>query len=300
MPKSKGRKPRPQAKGNGAQHAPAIDSTRFVIAPKHILFAIPTYTGGLSDATQHALLSSSTAAHKRGWATDVIQRTADSCIQRARCFLFTHFLERTQCTDLMFIDADIGWEAEGFCRLMEHPVDIVGGAYRARSPEEHYILRPLENELMRKPPHGLMEVEGLGTGFLRITRRAAERMVAAYPDDWYTDPTCQGLAVRNLFEFEVRDHALYSEDYNFCRRWRAIADDCKVWVDPDQLLDHVGSATFRGRLIDYLQRNMPKIPAHVPQGGAAAYVAGQAAGNGGARPPATLLDAARALVGDAA
>lgn len=308
------------------------EATRFVVPSKRIFFAIPSYTGGVCAATDHSLMRAATEAYKLGWTTDKQTREADSCIQRARCYLFTYWLEQTDCTDLLFVDADIGFTAEGFVKLMSYPVDVVGGAYRARGQEEHYILRPLANELQRKPPHGLMEVEGLGTGFLRITRRAGLKIVAAQAEaaakaksradellqwldnmaadaridelkqivaadceraqqHWYTDPTCPNMTVRNAFEFSVTENRLNSEDYNFCRLWRSIGG--QVWVDPDQVMDHVGYATFRGQLMGWLAKQMPRIPDSVPEGGAAAYVAGL---NGSG----TLLDAAKALVGDAA
>lgn len=312
------------------------EATKFVIPSKKIFIAIPTYTGGVSGTTDHSLLRAATEAHKLGWTTDKVTREADSCIQRARCYLFTYFLMNTDCTDMLFVDADIGFTAEGFVKLMSYPVDVVGGAYRARGIEEHYILRPLANELQRKPPHGLMEVEGVGTGFLRITRRAGLKIVASMTDaaakaksradelnqwlaefidrnihddaiiadlkrivaddseraqqHWYTDPTCPNMTVKNAFEFTVTENRLNSEDYNFCRLWRAIGG--QVWVDPDQVLDHVGYTTFRGCLMSWLEKQMPRIPASVPQGGAAEYVKQL---NGG-----SMLDVAKGLVGDAA
>jgi hypothetical protein len=89
-----------------------------------------------------------------------------------------------------------------------------------------------------------------------------------------------------MFEFQVRDHRLYSEDYNFCRRWREIGGTC--WVDPDQTLHHIGTKVFSGNLMRWLESNAPKIPDHVPKGGAAEHF--------GRPSPATLLDTAKALV----
>jgi hypothetical protein len=53
------------------------------------------------------------------------------------------------------------------------------------------------------------------------------------------------------------DHQYFTEDYVFCRRFRAIGG--KVWVDPILELDHTGTKVFRGCLFDYLQREcIPK------------------------------------------
>jgi hypothetical protein len=73
---------------------------------------------------------------------------------------------------------------------------------------------------------------------MRITRSVGEKMIAAYPDLWYHDSTCSpaGLKVYNLFDFELLNHQYFTEDYVFCRRFRAIGG--KVWVDPILELDH--------------------------------------------------------------
>ena len=254
---------------------------------RRVIVSIPCYSGEPSHITQSSFLRTRDLANSLGIMVDINMRVSDSSITRARDIMFSEFLDRwPEATDMVFIDADIGWEAEGFIRLISHPVDLVGGAYRSRGDPEVYVLRSLDNELQRDRNTGLMAVEGVPTGFMRITRRAAVKMAEAYKDDWYTDPTAPGLTIRQLFTFEVRDNRLYSEDYNFCRRWRQIGGTC--WVDPDQTLHHVGKKVFSGNLMRWLESNAPKIPDHVPVGAAAAHFAN----------PAKLspIDTAKALV----
>lgn len=257
---------------------------------RRVIVSIPCYDGSPSHITQSSFLRSRDLANSLGIAIDINMRVSDSSITRARDIMFSEFLDRwPEATDLMFIDADIGWEAEGLIRLLSHQVDFVGGAYRSRGDPEVYVLRSLDNELQRDHESGLMEVEGVPTGFLRITRRAAIKLAEAHKDAWYTDPTAPGLTIRHLFNFEVRDHRLYSEDYNFCRLWRALGEKC--WLDPDQNLHHVGTKVFSGNLMRWLQANAPKIPDHVAKGDAAAHFAAPA--------QASLIDTARALAGGA-
>jgi hypothetical protein len=254
---------------------------------RRVMASIPCYDGSPSHITQSSFLRSRDIANSLGFAIDINMRCNDSSIGRARDIMFSEFLDKhLDATDMVFIDADIGWEAEGLIRLLSHPVDFVGASYRSRGDPEVYVLRTLDNELQRDRTNGLMEVEGLATGFLRITRRAAVKLANAYKDEWYTDPTAPGLTIRNLFNFEVRDHRLYSEDYNFCRRWRALGEKC--WLDPEQTMHHIGPKVFTGNLMRWLEGNAPKIPDHVPKGGAASHFNGQAG--------PSLLDAAKALV----
>lgn len=258
---------------------------------RRVIVSIPCYDGAPSHITQSAFLRSRDLANSLGIMLDINIRVGDSSITRARDIMFSEFLDKwPEASDMVFIDADIGWEAEGLMRLLSHQVDVVGGAYRSRGDPEVYVLRSLDNELQRDAKTGLMSVEGVPTGFLRITRRAARKLADAYNDDWYTDPTAPGLTIRHLFDFEVREHRLYSEDYNFCRRWRALGEQC--WVDPEQTLHHVGMKVFSGNLMRWLEGNAPRIPDHVLKGQAAAHFANP--------PQASALDTAKALIGDAA
>jgi len=258
---------------------------------RRVMASIPCYDGSPSHITQSSFLRSRDLANSLGIALDITMRVSDSSITRARDIMFSEFLDRwPDATDMVFIDADIGWEAEGLIKLLSHPVDFVGGAYRARGEPEAYVLRSLDSELQRDKATGLMEVDGVATGFLRITRRCAMKIADAYKDDWYTDPTAPGLTIRNLFNFEVRDHHLYSEDYNFCRRWPALGEKC--WIDPDLTLHHMGTKVFTGNLMRWLESSAPKIPDHVAKGEAAAHFAN----------PAKLspIDTAKALLGGGA
>lgn len=297
---------------------------------RRVMVSIPSHGGNPSYITQSSFLRSRDLANSLGITLDINVRVGDSSIERARDIMFSQFLDKyPDATDLMFIDDDIGWEAEGLIRLLSHQVDFVGGAYRSRGDPEVYVLRSRDNELQRDKATGLMDVEGVPTGFLYITRRAAEKLAAAQvreaeeakvkasrlvafidqqmaPDDaaeelkrlvlseceskqqyWYTDCTAPGLTIRHLFEFKVREHRLYSEDYNFCLRWIALGEKC--WLDPDQNLHHVGAKVFSGNLMRWLESSAPKIPDHVPKGEAAAHFANPLQGS--------LLDAAKALIG---
>ncbi len=104
----------------------------------------------------------------------------------------------------------------------------------------------------------LSRVEGLGAGFLKITRAAVDRMIAAYPDLWINDRASGRLVW--LFDFELRDHEYFSEDFIFCLRWRACGGS--VWIDPELHLHHTGAKTFSGSFGDFQRRQRA---AAVPQ-----------------------------------
>lgn len=169
----------------------------------------------------------------------------------------------TDCTDLIFIDSDVSWDAATFLRLICHPVEVVGATYRQK------IQDPATGDLMVKyavdflydedgdsngsdPETGLLEVKRLPTGFLRISRSAIQRMinecdVPEYPIDDHGKP----LTIHRLFSFDFADNQEISEDYRFCDRWRSIGG--KVWCDPEMRVHHHGLASFSGHLGEFMR-----------------------------------------------
>lgn len=230
---------------------------------RYPMIGIPLYSGKIDVPLFHSLAAASSECMARGWQPPYVMfRTLDSVITRARNVTVAHFLTRTPCTDLVFVDGDIAWDPGSFARLLDHPVDLVAGVYPARGEPERYIVRPLENELVVDQATGLMEVAGVGTGFMRMTRACAQRMTDVNADRWYLDDaTAPGLKIHALFDFELvpngpdalADGSTYfSEDYTFCRRWRALGE--KVWIDPQLTLHHTGEKTFSGKFISFLNR----------------------------------------------
>ena len=100
-----------------------------------------------------------------------------------------------------------------------------------------------------------VEVTGIGTGFLLITRACAERMVQAYPDLAF-DPG-EGRTEYGLFDSLIVNRTRYSDDFAFCWRWRKIGG--QVHVMPSIKLAHVGSHCFEGSLLEAMAAE-PEVP----------------------------------------
>jgi hypothetical protein len=151
---------------------------------------------------------------------------------------------------LIFIDDDMGWTAEGFMRLAESDKDVVAGVGRRRDQKVSYCYKQLKGG---KTEGANVEVAAVGAAFIKIDRSAIKRMIAA-------DPNCgrMGVVRRNAEHqrlipyyhiFRTPDDE--GEDYDFCRRFRALGGE--VWVCPDIELAHVGESEFKGRLSDVHQ-----------------------------------------------
>lgn len=258
-------------------------------AHRKIMICVPTYSGKLDVNTVVAIANANQEVAPLGWQTVLVTRALDSILPRCRDVMVSQFWY-SDCTDMLFVDSDISWEPGAFLRLMSHPVEMVGGVYRGRGDPPQYCVcaindGPLGNINIQYPA-GIGEVRGLGTGFLRITRAAIERIIRHLPENhWYHDDvTTPGLRIHHFFNFtfdfdQDPGMRLRSEDYAFCDLFRAAGG--KVWADVKLTLHHAGSATFTGNFEEHLRAGVASGKVRTEQAGAS---------------PATLVDAVEAMV----
>ena len=146
----------------------------------------------------------------------------------------------SDCTELLFLDADVSWESEQLKQLIDRDVALVGGVYphRRDKPDEMPV-RLLSTE----PLYGLLEVEGLPTGFMKIKRQVFEMM----------KPHCQQYAGMTIyFERTLVDGTRWGGDLNFCNKWRSIGG--KIYADYELTLGHNGKTTYTDSLGAFLRR----------------------------------------------
>lgn len=226
-------------------------------ARRSIFIAIPAYDGKLEYATVMSLHRAYAECLENGWEIQIFIRSGDALITRARNVLAATFLA-SAATDLLFVDSDLGWNKGSFARLMKHDVDFVFGCYRFRRDPEDYPVRSLPDGSMTiDGKTGLMEVAGGPTGFMRLRRTVIEQLTAAKGDNWYEEDSAPGLKLYPLFETELRDHKLWSEDFTFCRSWRDGLGG-KIYADPSLVMHHTGPRMHSGSFAAFLA-NDPKF-----------------------------------------
>ena len=199
-----------------------------------------------------------TAAHalaENGWSSALVCVRAPADLCAARNVVFAAFAASDH-TDMLCIDDDVSWPNGAVERLMSHHVDLVFGAYPLKGDGAGYALRGLPNRpdtvkcidpvTGEEAKGGLIEVDGGPAGFMRITKKCADQMLKAYGDLWYEEKNAPTGKAWSLFEFMYsrEEHRRWSEDIEFCRKYRAAGG--KVWVDPWLMLEHTGKKTWRG------------------------------------------------------
>lgn len=222
-----------------------------------IMLATPAY-GGVDPEYMMSVLRASRELSDR-YDIDVQLLKGESLITRARCTMFSWFLE-TEHDHLLFVDADIAFTPEHVVRLIEslYPVaalpypkketywgNLVGAelktpwdAYRLSHGAGVVLPDGYQNSI---GPDGFTRATYLSTGFMRISRWAAERINAFYPDLRYL--AADGAMHSGVFNTLITPEGqLLGEDYSFCQRWTDMGPGYDVWCaitgDP---LWHIGT-----------------------------------------------------------
>jgi hypothetical protein len=235
-----------------------------------ILVATPCFGGVVTQAYMLSVLKLFARAPAAGFDATLSLLGHDALVSRARSTLVGTFLDNAAATHLLFIDADIAFEPAQVERLLAADKDFAGALYPLkhidweRIPERvvnhgedlrhaglNYVGTFCEGEALRRDGDFATAVYA-GGGFQLIRRGVFERMIAAYPETRYAKvhahpkPVADSPHLYALFDclIDPESGAYLSEDYAFCRRWRAIGGD--IWLDCASRLTHVGANDYAG------------------------------------------------------
>jgi len=173
----------------------------------------------------------------------------DNChVDDGRNSLVKNFLFETQCTDLVFIDADLRWDPEMFLRLISHDSDqVVAGAYPFKSYPIRFPVGKLLDGIEGETKEGLLSVSYAPTGFMRIPRTAFEILMPSQTKRGSKIPTYR------FFERRYTVNTYDGGDVTFCRKW--IAAGGRVLVDSKLKLEHVGEWRWAGCFLDHISKS---------------------------------------------
>ncbi len=203
------------------------------------MIGTPCYDGRLDVWYTNSLCNTI----KQSYAHDVeilpMWISFDALLQRARNDTINEAL-KAEVDDLIWIDSDIEWKPEEFFKLLTHEVDVVGGTYRKKGDIEEYVVRSVTKR-PQDPLSGLIEVDGLGTGFVKMSRTAMRYLWDTSAT--YIDPK-DNKERRMIFDVVIQNESLISEDIHAFNKLRA--GGIKVYLDPSIVCNHIGPYKFKG------------------------------------------------------
>jgi hypothetical protein len=212
---------------------------------RSVILAAPSYDGRVGVWHVAALAETCKIGLANGINVMPLYVSFDSLVQRARNDIVKAAVD-AGVDDLVFVDCDQDWNPPDFFRLLSHDVDIVAAPVVKKSDVEMYNVK-LSGEL-KVQDNGLIEVDGVGTGFMRIRKDALRKIYDAadeYTERHKPEPT------KMVFDVRVIDGELYSEDIVFCRKWIDMGG--KVYVDPTIDSGHSGEKRWVGSFYNWVK-----------------------------------------------
>ncbi|HEY1694935.1 MAG TPA: hypothetical protein VGG39_22350 [Polyangiaceae bacterium] len=169
-----------------------------------------------------------------------------AAIDRVRSQLATKALDDEKVEELLWIDADVGFEPADVDKLRAHELPLVGGVYARRGAPGFSSSMPKGTpELTFGVAGGLVEARHLATGFLLTHRRVYEDVARVF-DLPRCNETFNTPAVPYFLPMVIRDeeHGFWylSEDWSFSERARRAG--YKPMIDTSIRLWHIGTYRY--------------------------------------------------------
>jgi hypothetical protein len=239
-----------------------------------IFIATPMYGGMCAGFYTQSIIQLLTTCQANGVDAEFSFMFNESLITRARNSL-THTFLKTDCTHLMFIDADIKFRADDVIHMIRAEKDILCGIYPKKEINWYSVKAAMDRGVpfdqlkshtgsfvvnlvnyvgeVTVPVGEPVEIFNGGTGFMLIKREVFDKLgelVPSYSNDVVDlgGKMAQSEPIREFFttSIEPGTNRLLSEDYHFCRIWRESGG--QVYAAPWCQLAHIGTYTFEGQL----------------------------------------------------
>jgi glycosyltransferase involved in cell wall biosynthesis len=210
---------------------------------RKVMIGTPAHDGRVDVWFANSLVNTVKLSYEKGIEIVPIYMSYDSLVQRARNDIVRLALDEN-FDDLIFIDSDEEWDPEWIFRLLNLKEDVIGLPVVKKSDQMMFNIKALPTGL-KTQQNGLMEVEAVGTGFMKISRAALKKVWEVSPEYKNEGRTC-----RMVFDVKVVDGQLVSEDNIFCSKWRSLGG--KVFIEPSMTCNHIGVKKYQGNFLEYL------------------------------------------------
>jgi hypothetical protein len=215
---------------------------------KKVMVATPTYNGTVSVPYADSLLNSIILGSKDEIIIRPLYLSHQAVIQYARNELLDLFIE-SDFDEMIFIDSDQAWLPEDLLKLINSDKDLIGAPVIRKSNFESYNVKSV-NRSLEVDSDGCLEVDAVGTGILKISRKCAEQ-VSELSKKYYLDAVDKFF--RMAFEIGINEDGLtVSEDNMFCQKWQSLGG--KVYIDTSINPFHLGDTVWRGDFKVFLDK----------------------------------------------
>jgi len=246
--------------------------------PPSIFIATPMFGGQCNYMYMISLINLLTKLAQAGIPCMFEIAANESLITKARNILVEGFL-KSQATHLLFLDGDLGFQADDVLRMIQADKDVIGGQYAKKKINWEVVKNVVQNR-PDIPGHTInavvaestfrpigeslsfninepVEVESIATGLMLVKREVFTKMAAEMPEIEIISggsETMDPVTMTRMTDAHRKAHAYFdvsidpvsraytSEDFTFCKRWRQLGG--QVFLAPWTKTVHVGTYEY--------------------------------------------------------
>jgi hypothetical protein len=250
-----------------------IEITSEELSRRKIFLATPMYAGQCTGRYARSMMDLTAQALNLNISITPWFLYNESLIPRARNYAVDAFID-TDCTHLMFVDADIAFNAHDVITMLalmspDSGYDVMGGAYAKKhinwDQVQDAVLGGVPSDKLAEHASELVynhaqitdvnapaPVSEIGCGFMMVARQTFYTYANTYPDIMYPadNPHVSTTAHKMGMFFHdgiEPDSGVYkSEDYMFCHKVKKAG--MQVWLCPWIRLQHSGYYNYQANL----------------------------------------------------
>lgn len=213
---------------------------------RKVLIATPSYDGKIDVWYANSLSNTILLGVQNDVLFHAIYMSYDALVQRARNDLIGIAI-KSDYDDILWIDADMEWDPKKALELIKSNYDVIGLPVIKKAPYTESYNVKIKPEDLVTGENGLISVDSIGTGFLKMSRKAFEYL-------WdNSEPYVHNEASRRwIFDVRIQDGDIISEDVLVCQKLREGGFD--IYVDPSSTCNHIGNMKFTGNFEKFMER----------------------------------------------
>jgi hypothetical protein len=137
---------------------------------------------------------------------------------------------------------------EALLAVINAPYDVVGLPYVKKTDEPHqYNLKVTDLSSLVPDSDGYCRTDAIGTGFLKISKKAVTALWESHPD-----VTFRGKTLKAICEYgTTEDGDFVGEDITLCNKLRALGYD--IMLNTNYTVSHLGTKQWDGDFREFLK-----------------------------------------------
>lgn len=204
---------------------------------RHLYIAVPAYSGEVVADCAHSLCEGVRLLERAGVALTIDFACGCAYLEHARNILVTRFL-KSEATDLLFVDADVGFDPKGILQLAAAKRPFIAGVYPKKTADGSMTFPVgFDKDELWADKDGYVEASRVPTGFLRLNRAVFDLMP-------HHDYACDDGEFMGYFEAGNRSGIFGSEDWHFSDDWKALGG--RIFIIPELTFGHSGLKRWTG------------------------------------------------------